>query len=240
MKTIIAVLMGVLLFPAVSFAAFDLDLRYGSAGAEVFELQEFLTAEGVYTGPITGNFYSLTLAGVKAFQTRESVQPVSGFFGPLTRAKANALLAVELEESDRQASSTPKVVTPDKPRSNNSSNNDDENDGSSTFGAVEQPTIDVDISYSDTDLNGEIDDDGENRRFIVVKVTGDWDMASVKMTTPSNEKVISMGMNPPNDEFDEPGHYFDLSNMPAGDYRWEVTARLGDAEVTETGTFVAE
>lgn len=123
MKNFIAVLvMGLFLIPAPTYAAFDADLRYGSSGAEVFELQEFLTAQGVYTGPITGNFYSLTLAAVKAFQSKENVSPASGFFGPLTRAKANTLLSAELEESDKEASTTPEVVTPDKPRRTTSSN----------------------------------------------------------------------------------------------------------------------
>lgn len=244
MKTTFAVLMGVLLFPAVSFAAFNVDLRYGSSGAEVFELQEFLTAEGVYTGPITGNFYSLTLAGVKAFQTKEGVQPVSGFFGPLTRAKANARLAVELEESDKEASTTPKVVTPDKPRtSNNVSNNDDDedNEDDNFVGAVsEPPTIDVDISYSRTDFDGNEDDDGPGRKFVLVKVTGKWDKARIHMWDPTGAQVLGGQFIEQRELEGDDGLTRDVNNAPTGEYRWEVTARLGDEELTETGTFVAQ
>ncbi|TSC59316.1 MAG: hypothetical protein G01um1014107_363, partial [Parcubacteria group bacterium Gr01-1014_107] len=80
------------LAPVFVFASFDNNLGYGSIGQGVTELQEFLLAQGVYDGPVTGNFYSLTLGGVKAFQVREGISPVSGFFGPLTRARANGLL----------------------------------------------------------------------------------------------------------------------------------------------------
>lgn len=104
-----AILLGALTLPLTSNAAFDTDLRYGSSGSPVLELQEFLTAQGVYTGPITGNFFSLTLAGVQLFQAREGIQPTSGFFGPLTRARANILLESTLAESNEAASDTPMV-----------------------------------------------------------------------------------------------------------------------------------
>lgn len=113
MKRMIAVLvLGFLLLPAATHAAFDTDLRYGSSGAPVLELQEFLTAQGVYTGPISGNFYALTLAGVKSLQAKLNVTPQSGYFGPLTRAEANNLLSADLKESDTEASSTPVVIVP--------------------------------------------------------------------------------------------------------------------------------
>lgn len=57
--------------------------------AQVSELQEFLTAQGLYSGPITGNFYSLTLNAVKAFQTKQGISPAAGYFGSLTVAAAN-------------------------------------------------------------------------------------------------------------------------------------------------------
>ncbi|MEK7512582.1 MAG: peptidoglycan-binding domain-containing protein [Patescibacteria group bacterium] len=73
-------------------AHFEESLRYGMRGSEeVRRLQEFLTVQQVYTGPVTGNFFSLTLEGVKAFQAREGV-PATGYFGPLSRARANEVL----------------------------------------------------------------------------------------------------------------------------------------------------
>lgn len=69
---------------------FNINLHYGIYGnADVSRLQKFLTTKDLYTGPITGNFLSLTLQAVKDFQKQNSIDPVSGFFGPLTRAKAN-------------------------------------------------------------------------------------------------------------------------------------------------------
>lgn len=82
-----------LLFPLFSSASFSKDLYYGVRGdAEVQALQEFLTEQNLYTGPITGNFFSLTLQAVKALQARESITPTSGYFGSLTRAKVNNIL----------------------------------------------------------------------------------------------------------------------------------------------------
>ncbi len=113
MKNIYKLLAIVLvLVPQFVFASFDTNLKYGSKGDEVRELQEFLTDQGVYSGPITGNFYTLTLKAVKVFQARENITPVSGFFGPLTRTRANAVLSVDLAESVKEEQLTPPTVPP--------------------------------------------------------------------------------------------------------------------------------
>lgn len=68
---------------------FSKDLYFGMQNdSEVTKLQEFLTSEGVYSGPITGNFFSLTLKAVKNYQTQEGISPAAGYFGPVSRAKA--------------------------------------------------------------------------------------------------------------------------------------------------------
>ncbi len=105
---------------------FDYDLYYGIQGdSDVKQLQEFLTSQGVYSGPISGNFFSLTLAGVKQFQVAQGITPAAGYFGPLTRAKANAILSQQLQASNAQAisetSSTPPTPTP--PATTNDINN---------------------------------------------------------------------------------------------------------------------
>jgi peptidoglycan hydrolase-like protein with peptidoglycan-binding domain len=83
---------------------FERDLYYGLRGdAEVTRLQEFLRDEGVYEGPVTGNFFTLTLAGVKKFQTLQGIVPVSGYFGPKTRAAANSRLAAKAPAPDLNA-----------------------------------------------------------------------------------------------------------------------------------------
>lgn len=74
-----------------SAATFNSNLYYGLSGNDVRALQEFLTVQGDYAGPITGNFYSLTLQGVKNFQTRNRIEPVSGYFGVLSRGVANTI-----------------------------------------------------------------------------------------------------------------------------------------------------
>ncbi|MDO8557269.1 MAG: peptidoglycan-binding domain-containing protein [Candidatus Jorgensenbacteria bacterium] len=98
---------------------FSTDLYFGMQGStEVTKLQEFLTSEGVYNGPITGNFFSLTLKGVRDYQTREGISPAAGYFGPLTRVKANTGLSTQIEASNAQAISetgiTPTPLTTPK------------------------------------------------------------------------------------------------------------------------------
>jgi hypothetical protein len=100
---------------------FNQDLSFGSSGSEVLKLQEFLITQGVYSGPITGNFYSLTLKAVKDFQTRENISPAAGYFGPLTRTKANSLLSADLNASRDQAvaeTGTSTVIT-ESPKTTN-------------------------------------------------------------------------------------------------------------------------
>ena len=68
---------------------FTRNLSIGMSGNDVTALQNRLTQEGVYNGPITGTFGPLTLAGVKAYQTKYGISPVSGYVGPMTRAQLN-------------------------------------------------------------------------------------------------------------------------------------------------------
>lgn len=87
-----------------SAQVFDRDLFYGMRGNEqVKEMQEFLADKGFYSGPITGNFFSLTLTGVKKFQITHGITPASGYFGLKTRVKANAILSGAVAESAGRA-----------------------------------------------------------------------------------------------------------------------------------------
>ncbi|MDP3013122.1 MAG: peptidoglycan-binding domain-containing protein, partial [Candidatus Subteraquimicrobiales bacterium] len=52
---------------------FTANLQIGAKGDSVTELQKRLTAEGVYSGPITGYFGPLTSAGVKAYQNKYGI-----------------------------------------------------------------------------------------------------------------------------------------------------------------------
>ena len=82
-----------LVFPVFAFAAFDVDLKYGDTGSEVAKMQQFLAVQGHFTAEVTGNFYAITLAAVQAFQAAQDISPISGYWGPRTRAKANAIVA---------------------------------------------------------------------------------------------------------------------------------------------------
>ena len=67
---------------------FSTYLVVGSAGKAVTELQTRLTAEGLYSGPITGRFGALTQAAVMAYQAKHGLAKL-GVVGPGTRAMLN-------------------------------------------------------------------------------------------------------------------------------------------------------
>lgn len=98
--------------PLFSFAAFSRDLYYGILNdSDVTNLQNFLKDQGVYNGPITGNFLALTQDGVKNFQKQENINPAAGYFGPLTRARANNLLGEKPMSRDEQVAELIKKIT---------------------------------------------------------------------------------------------------------------------------------
>src|SRR3989344_5876440 len=88
------------LIPSLAFASFDTNLGYGNSGSDVLSLQQFLNSHGftiAESGPGSpGNesdyFGSLTRVALAEFQAANGITPSAGYFGPLTRAKANALM----------------------------------------------------------------------------------------------------------------------------------------------------
>lgn len=98
-----------LLVAAPAFAdtqSFSSNLSYGMANnADIKALQQFLTAQGDYSGPISGNFFTLTQQALKKFQQANGISPASGYFGPLTRSVANNLLSQQKSSSSTQQSS---------------------------------------------------------------------------------------------------------------------------------------
>ena len=93
---------GLLAFlPIFAFASFDQNLKYGSKGVVVSELQDFLITQSCLTVNTTGNFFSLTLQAVKCFQGKNNL-PVTGYFGPMTRTVANSLLTQEIAPANTQ------------------------------------------------------------------------------------------------------------------------------------------
>lgn len=89
-------LLAILLLPTFAFATIDSNLKYGSRGVEVTELQEFLIDKGFLTGQPTGNFFALTKKAVISYQKSVNL-PATGFVGQLTRAEINKELAVNDE-----------------------------------------------------------------------------------------------------------------------------------------------
>ena len=69
-------------------AVFTYLLSIGSTGSEVKALQQQLKDDGVYSGPITGTFGSLTEVAVKKYQAKHGLKQV-GVVGPGTRALLN-------------------------------------------------------------------------------------------------------------------------------------------------------
>lgn len=63
-------------------------LDVGSTGTDVTELQKRLTADGWYSGPITGRYGALTQAAVKKYQKAYGLKQL-GNVGPSTRALLN-------------------------------------------------------------------------------------------------------------------------------------------------------
>src|SRR3989338_8979601 len=91
-KLYIALLSVFFITPSISLATIDTNLKYGSRGAAVSELQEFLIDKGFLLGQTSGNFFSLTRKAVVAYQASVGL-PATGFVGAMTRAKINAQLA---------------------------------------------------------------------------------------------------------------------------------------------------
>jgi peptidoglycan hydrolase-like protein with peptidoglycan-binding domain len=68
---------------------FTVFLTVGTQDADVTALQERLTADGLYTGPISGYYGTLTEAAVEKYQAAHGID-AKGYVGPSTRAALNA------------------------------------------------------------------------------------------------------------------------------------------------------
>jgi hypothetical protein len=84
---------------------------YGQT-ADVKLLQQFLASEGLYNGPISGTYLSLTYQAVVDFQTREGILPASGYFGTATRLRANEIITAKGFIPTISTVSTSAVIAP--------------------------------------------------------------------------------------------------------------------------------
>lgn len=92
MKKFLLLIVSVLFLPSLAFASvFTHNLSYGVTTTDVSSLQQFLKDEGLYTGPINATFGPLTQSAVITFQNQEGIIPATGYFGPITRAHADAI-----------------------------------------------------------------------------------------------------------------------------------------------------
>lgn len=73
----------------ISHISLNSPLGYKSSGNNVEQLQQFLISQNCLTTQPTGYFGSLTLAGVKCFQTKNNISP-TGYVGQLTLVAINA------------------------------------------------------------------------------------------------------------------------------------------------------
>lgn len=90
-----------------SCSVFTRDLTLGVQGNEVTSLQQFLIAQG-HTIPAgaTGYFGGQTQQALTKFQVAQGISPAVGYFGPVTRAKAQNLCTLVV---------TPAPTTPTTP-----------------------------------------------------------------------------------------------------------------------------
>lgn len=92
--------------PAASSVSFTQDLTLGSVHEEVRLLQKYLNGNGLAiasggvgsSGLETTYFGALTKAALMRFQQAKGIMPVSGYFGPLTRAVINGSASVAVPE----------------------------------------------------------------------------------------------------------------------------------------------
>ena len=83
--------LGLLIIPSVLFASFNTNLKSGSSGSTVTELQNFLKDKGLFSGNVDGKFGLITKKAVIAFQLANNLKG-DGLFGSLSRGVANLLL----------------------------------------------------------------------------------------------------------------------------------------------------
>jgi peptidoglycan hydrolase-like protein with peptidoglycan-binding domain len=99
-----------LIIPTFSYAEIKSDLRLGSKGPEVIELQNFLIKKSFLTGTASGNYFSLIRKAVMAYQSANGISK-TGNVGPVTRKKINEEMGKIANTNTETMSSTTKQST---------------------------------------------------------------------------------------------------------------------------------
>lgn len=90
-KVVVVLLVGMGTFSLTSAAVFNTNLAFGSRGAEVKKMQDFLITQGLLTGPSTAYFGVQTKKSVQEFQKKNTI-PANGSWFLATRQKADAIV----------------------------------------------------------------------------------------------------------------------------------------------------
>ncbi len=98
-KILLVVFVFSIFLPNLSFASFDVSLKYGSRGSAVTELQIFLQTQAFLKGKVDGKYGPATLSAVKAFQLANGLSS-DGSFGKASRTKAALIVANKLKSSN--------------------------------------------------------------------------------------------------------------------------------------------
>ena len=85
--------------------SFTRSLTVGSRGDDVTCLQNYLKSGGHLSVSATGYFGSLTKAAAASWQAANGVSPAVGYFGPISRAKYDSLMATSASSASSVASS---------------------------------------------------------------------------------------------------------------------------------------
>ena len=103
-------------------------------------------------------------------------------------------------------------------------------------GAVEPaaPTVEVSFTQADVGSDGEPDETGLGRKFIFMRVRGDFDESYEHVWNEDEEQLIYTGFNRGTDK------KYEITNAPIGKYRWEVVGRKDGVETRKEGVFVVE
>lgn len=83
-SAVVALALAVSVSSSAAGYQFNKNLTVGARGADVTALQEFLAVT-----PVTGYFGPKTKAAVASYQRTNNISPAAGFFGPMTRASVN-------------------------------------------------------------------------------------------------------------------------------------------------------
>lgn len=110
-KLLLSIALALLLIPNLSLAFFETNLKHGSKGEAVIELQDLLVDLGYLNDKIDGRFGLNTRRAVIKFQIANGLKG-DGYFGKASRQVANEMLLEILKESnDAEIAETGSIAT---------------------------------------------------------------------------------------------------------------------------------